>query len=488
MEQKLYDAASKLPEAPLDFQTVRATAKENRGSSLWHRAAALAACLVLLVTVGVVTVEAQEYTLAVQFFQEYGLSAEGLTREEVKAVYRDITTRAFTYSKTAEVIADSLTEEQVAGYRISQEEPTPEDIENLWNYKNYFGTFLEVEESGIHYQYRTDYIKNSDDEEQVFDNSYLEKYDGDTLLWSVPVDDFSISGYCVVSDGVIAYGKIDYFSHWSYRNAWLAKIDSEGNLLWKSMLSNGFQSEWIEAIVENQDGSYAVISRGDEYFCLSQYTAAGERTHFQKTEVGNYGFHKAACLGDGYVVQFTSFLSNEYAKIVKVDHAGNITESYTYGSEDCDYYITDMIEFNGSIYLSAYAVPVPADERHSQGMWYEIAGILNYLHDNGIVRISSEELTPLVRENYTAVLLACDPNAGTPQEFYSVDGSLGGSLSVSETGQLLWEVESITTSFYSFQTSAYQIGGTAYVFQYAFDGSGSLVSREKTGEIVNYYR
>ena len=147
-----------------------------------------------------------------------------------------------------------------------------------------------------------------------------------------------------------------------------------------------------------------------------------------------------------------------------------------------------MIEFNGSIYLSAYAVPEPAGDRYSLGNWYEIDGILDYLQDNDLWDISSEELTPLVRENYTAVLLACDPSAGTPREFYSVDGSMGGSLSVSETGQLLWEVESITTSFYSFQTSAYSIGGTAYVFQYAFDGSGSLVSQEKTGEIVNYYR
>ena len=36
-----------------------------------------------------------------EFFNEYGLSTEGLTRGEIKEVYRDITARTFSYSKTA---------------------------------------------------------------------------------------------------------------------------------------------------------------------------------------------------------------------------------------------------------------------------------------------------------------------------------------------------------------------------------------------------
>ncbi len=46
------------------------------------------------------------------------------------------------------------------------------------------------------------------------------------------------------------------------------------------------------------------------------------------------------------------------------------------------------------------------------------------------MEISSEELTPLVRDNYTAVLLVCDPEGGAPETFYSVQGSLGGKLRV----------------------------------------------------------
>lgn len=138
--------------------------------------------------------------------------------------------------------------------------------------------------------------------------------------------------------------------------------------------------------------------------------------------------------------------------------------------------------------MSAYAVAKLADEDQSAGGRYEIAAVLNYLFSNGIWEISSEELTPMVRDNYTALLLVCDPIVGTPQEFYSVKGSLGGELSVSETGELLWDVESITTTFFSPVTSSFTIGGTCCVYQYTFDDSGLLIRQEKTGEFASYRR
>ena len=55
-------------------------------------------------------------------------------------------------------------------------------------------------------------------------------------------------------------------------------------------------------------------------------------------------------------------------------------------------------------------------------------------------------------------------------------------------GNLLWDVESITSTFFSPATSSFTIGGTSYVFRYTFDTSGMLISQEKTGEVVNYRR
>lgn len=486
MEQKLYNAAFKLPEASLDFNAIKPEPK--RKGRIWRIAASLAACCILLICVTLVSVEAMEYRDAIQFFNEYGLPTDGLSRGEIKAVYRDITTKSFTYSKTAEVIADSLSSDQIRGYEIQQDDPTPEDIERLWNYKNYNDRFSGSNSGGIHYDYHSEYKEDPQLGFEVHDKSLFEKYDGEKLLWRISITEFSVSGFSTVSDGVIAYGETPSWSSSQRTYAWMAKIDANGNILWKKMMANGFDDEYIAEILENEDGSYTVISRGDfKYFCYSQYSAEGEKTYFKKTEIGNYGIWNVARLGDGFIVQLGSYLTNEYSKIVKLDREGNITESFSYDSEDAYYYVTDMIEYNGKIYLSAYCVP-KLEEAQSYGSRYEIAAVLDYLFSSGIWEISSEELTPMVRDNYTAMLLVCEPNAGTPQEFYSVKGSLGGKLSLSDSGMLFWNVESITTTLFSPATSAFTIGGTSTVFQYCFDASGALISQEKTDEVVDYYR
>lgn len=488
MEEKLLDAAKELPETNLDFDAIEQRKLTKTGNRAWRLIASVAACLTLLITIGfgsyVCVAEAKAYKEAVQFFHEHGLSIEGLSRSEIKAVYKDITTKTFTYNKTAEVIKKSLTAQQIPGYLISQDTPTPEELEAIWNYRN--GGFPILTQRGIHYRYRSEDKYDPDRGLDIHDKSILEKYDGNTLLWSVEIDDFWVNEYCVVSDGVFAYGNTppNTNPNTSYTcYAWMAKIDDNGHLLWTHMLDHGFEGETIGGILENEDGSYAVFSRGDlNYFCFSRYTADGEETHCKQTEIGNYGIWNAVRFGDGYLVQLSSYNTAEYATIVKVDQEGNITEQFSYDNEDTRYFIVDMIDYNGSIYLSAYAVPqIPENSR-------EIGAVVHYLFENDIWEISSEELTPMVRDNYTAVLLACDPNGGIPKEFYSVDGSLGGGLALDEQGMLLWNVESIATTFYSPSTSAFTIGGSCYVFRHTFDTAGNLVNHEKTGKLITFYK
>ena len=107
----------------------------------FRRWMALAACLALAASLAGVAfaAEAREYGAAVAFFDENGLSTEGLSREDVKAVYRDITTQRFSYDKTAQVI-----ERLVPGLEIDQREPTPEELAELWNSKDPAGLPLRV--------------------------------------------------------------------------------------------------------------------------------------------------------------------------------------------------------------------------------------------------------------------------------------------------------------------------------------------------------
>lgn len=490
MERELASAAEQLPETHLDFSGIQAAGQNSKVRRHWQAIAACAAVLGLLFCVGfggyAYAEEIKAYEAAVRFFDENGLSTEGLSRGQIKAVYRDITTKSFTYSKTAEVIKDSLSAEQIAGFEIWQEEPTPEDVENLWNYKNYDGWFMTAVPQEP-YTYRS--VFGDVNGHYCPERSYIEKYDGDTLIWSTSITEFWVTGCCAVSDGVIAYGK-DYILYSEQKScAWMAKLDQEGNLLWLQKMDNGFRDEHIAQVLENQDGSYAVISRGDAvYFCVSQYTADGQRTLFQKTELENYGIRNAARFDDGYIVHLGSFREGESATIAKVDHEGHITDIFSYSGEDAYYYITDMIEFDGKVYISAYATPKLGAEEPTYGGRHEIARVLHYVDSRGDWDISSEELTPVVSENYTAMLLVFAPYMGSPKGFYSVEGSLGGALEISGDGQLLWDVESITTTFYSPVTSAFTIGGTCYVYRYTFGENGVLISQEKTDQVINFGR
>lgn len=437
----------------------------------------LAACAALAVLLAAFTAESTEYHAAASFFEDNGLSMEGLSRLDVKAVYRDITTRRFTYDKTAEVLGRA-----VPGREIPQREPTPEELAELWNRNVWKNT-----QTGNGISYCSDCREKWDPALgfDVFDESTLECRRDGVLLWTAVFPDFYAEDAVFTSAGTAVWGYTPTWSSQQPTRAWVARVDEAGNLLWQHRLDHGFQDEQISQVLDNGDGTWAVISRGDlRELCLSQFDADGNELGFHSTEVGNYGIWNAVRLGDGYLVQLGNRTSRETARLARLDRAGNLTDHFTYEGTDCDYYLTDMAAFGGQVYLSAYAVPRQADP----GGRYEIADILDHIFDRENWEISGEELTPLVRDNYTAVLLLCAPGNGVPETFYSVKGSLGGKLGVDDAGALVWDVESVVNTFFSPATSSFSIGGTCAVFRYTFDEAGTLLRQEDTGETIPYRR
>lgn len=451
----------------------------RRRARSFRKWGALAACAALAVSLAGVTVaaEAREYRAAAAFFAENGLSMEGLSRWDVKAVYRDITTQRFTYEKTAEVL-----ERTVPGLEISQREPTPEELAALWDRNVWRNT-----RPGAGICYRIDCQEKLDESLgfDVLDKSVLSCYRDGDLLWTAEFSGIYVEGSTATSAGTAVWGRSDTWSSEQPTRGWLARVDGAGGILWQRQLDHGFEHEYIAAVLDNGDGTWAVISRGDlRSLCLSQYGTDGEELSFHHTEVGNRGIWNAARLGDGYLVQLGHMPDGETARLARLDHEGNLIDNFIYEGEDCDYYLTDMVEFEGRVYLSAYAVP----KQTGEGGRYEIADILRDVFEREDWEISSEELTPLVRDNYTAVLLLCGLEGGAPETFYSVRGSLGGALRVNSAGELEWDVESVVNTFFSPATSSFSIGGTCQVFRYAFDGTGALVRQEDTGETVPYHR
>ncbi len=454
-----------------------------------------AVCLALTAGIGgcAIAADVKEYNSAIEFFEENDLSAEGLSRAEVKAVYRDITTKSFTNSKTVEVLRNS-----VEGTEILQAEPTPEELETLWNNNASINHFSSSDDA---VKYVIDYESEPEAKYYEWDKITVECQQNGNSLWKTEFptlgknwgdDELYIETGVMTSNGTALYGQI---THWtkvtdsSKSNdvdyGFITRIDENGNKLWQRELHHGFDHEYIKTVLDNGDGTWAVLSEGDfKYLCVTQFDIDGNELSFSKTmpdEENEIDILNAIRFGDGYLVQFNPINVFNGASIVKLGRDGKILDKFVYEGDDCDYYITDMAQFEGKIYLSAYAMPKKSSESYR-----EIGDILDGLIKENGVAITSEELTSLLRDNYTAVLLVCDTSTGTPETFYSAKGSLGGALDVSDN-TLKWNAESINGAGYLPYVSAFPVTFSGKVYRYSFDKTGALLGCEDTGEIASHH-
>ena len=439
---------------------------------------ALAACLTLFIGSGfgihAYAVNQREYKEAVAFFEENGLLSDGLSKGEIKAVYRDITAEQFTFGKTAEVLQNSL-KAQIPGYEIKQDDPTPEYVESLWVYKNGYPHLVHPDKP----EYKIDIVEKTDPKTGVpqLEKSVIRRYEGDKCLWETDIKEFSAFECRKTSHGPLVWGTSPSGTGNGSRAA-VSLLDNDGKILWLRFLDNGFSDEYIGAAAENADGSIEIFSRGDlKYLCVSRYGADGRCLKTVKHSLpGFYGIKNAARFGNDYMVQL---VRDSQDKIVRITESGEIAGSFCYTSEDVVYYITDMQEFNGNLYISAYTTP------KTQESGWELYPIVKE-HGEDLINMSEKELTGLIRENYHAVLLVCAPDGNKLQEFYSVKGNLGADLHTDKEDRLIWQTENIQSVYYSPATNSFAFGGISDIDEYAFSADGVLESCTKTGRHVDF--
>lgn len=447
----------------------------------WKRLMPVAACLVAVITLSVggykVVAEAKEYKEAVAFFDTNGLTTAGLSRAEIKEVYRDITTGRFSSNKTA-----AMLEKHVGGYEITQSEPSPEDLENLWN---------KLKNARMDSIYKIDYNESLDSNLgfDILKNSVLSKRDtnGD-IIWSVSFDKLYIDWYVAHGDYIAVYGNEPTWTSWMPTGARVALVKADdGTVLWDKKLATGYNQEHIKALVFDSD-KLTVFAEGDfKRLIIMKYDFNGNGNVIAEHELGGRKFiQQVVKLDDGYLARLRAFDGEE--SLMKIGADGILTDTFTYASKDTEYFIVDMEEFKGRVYLSTYAVPKLEEGARYGGGRFEIEAILNEIFDKQDWEISNEELTKRMREHFSAVLLVCDTASGMPQEFYSVNGSIGDTLDITDNGNLTWSVGSITDSFFSPATSSFTIAATCRVYNYEYDATGNLVRQTRTDEVFDYRR
>ncbi|MBQ0010212.1 MAG: hypothetical protein KBS76_03815 [Ruminococcus sp.] len=442
----------------------------------------IAACLAAVILagsgIGAYAAETSKLHAATAFFEEYGLPMEGLKNCEVKAVYQDISAQKFTYGKTADVIRNA-----VSGCELPSEDVTPEELMVFWNANS---ERKPLPQTGIGYQKGYEYKMDRKLGYHVLEKSVLECYLDGELVWSVDLPEFYLDGSVSTVGGTVAWGRSYPLSGEQPVIPWIALVDDFGNILWKRTLGHGFQQEKIASVLDNGDGTFAVISCGeDSVLCFSQWDVHGAEMCLTENDIGYFGVGLVARFLDGYLVQVGSFSGSfRYTRaIIRLDREGKVINRLTFQDDHQHYTLTDMIEYEGMIYLSAYSVPCPdetllPDESVS---WGQIR-----------FGMTLDEIVTLYGRVYAAQLLVLDPATGVPERFYRVsEGALGGELSTDGEGRLNWNVQKIK-SVYSFHRESdpdeegFEL--TLEVYRYCFDKTGELVDSQKTGGILKYGR
>lgn len=475
------------------------------------RVRVLAACAALVVLAGSATaafaVEEKEYKTAVAFFAENELSTEGLSRADVKAVYRDIVTQRFALDKTEEVLRQTVT-----GVEILQRKLLPGELALLWREyrekRRMNPSSPTLPKKGISYQTINNELYRFDKSLEECEKPILLCYLDGELIWEIEFNT-TIAGKVHTADGTAVWGHNIRAAGWKYTQpeaGWLARVDEEGNCVWDCYLDHGFEYENIYAIVDNGDGTWAVFSTGDRhYLCMSRFSVDGHEIGFRTTEAGK-SIQKAIRAGENYFVSVVNYESNYQSRIIKLDRDGKKIDEFSFDEEDWEYAIADMVEFGGQVYFSAYVYPKPHTEATLSSVQRQFYYVWQYAIEEWDRVRDSKEFIPssddspetdgikilyvfpsnvlgVVRDKQTAVLLVCDPTDGTPKTFFEVEESLSGKLAINDDGQLEWEVYKIVEASCSIDSNSYSFIVRAKVYQYVFDTDGNLIGRIDTGKL-----
>lgn len=475
-------------ETAFSEQRVRKKETFRRARPMRGLLAAVISVLLLVSCLSVYAVadESREYREAISFFEQYALSAEGYSRKEIKLIYQDIVSGSFTYEKTAGAI-----EARVGGYEIFQDTPTPEELKQLWSYKDAspngtncegFDVGGEVAANGVSYRYKNQvrYVETADEAYVI-----LEKYRNGSMEWSKTLSPFSVEEMTYTADYVVCIGTTP--------SGYAVKmLSSDGEELWQKSIRYSPRKLIAEA-----DGVTVICSDAYDFRILfyglqGQLTVnSGGRYATLLGELnGSYSFCNAEKLGENYVIQLRNDGTADF--LIKINRQGELLEVFRYALDTEEYYFTDVVEYCGNLYLSGYAVPKRGGEHLPYGE--ELNALKEQIKAEGQAPADSEVLS-LLREQYTAMLMRCDRATGQVQAFYSVDGALGGRFLLDEQSNLVWQVESLADVSCKLEQSAWggrevtvSFTGICAVHAYAFDWRGFFLGERQSETAVRFER
>ena len=456
-----------IPNVPADEEK-----RHTRRRFGFPKVAVLAMSALLVVGGGFgVAMDVRAYNEAIDFFEQYNMSAEGFTRSEVKKIYKDIITESFTYEKTEEALASGL-----EGYEIQAQPLDSEGLKRLWMEAYVWGNSFQQEdgEEGVEYSYCMS--GNVDDPHGY---ATLTKSKNGKRVWQVLLgNDVVIHEVCPVGNKVLVAGEV-----YSTDMVRVYFLDSNGSVIWKKEYNLEITDLKIQYILCQND-NYVLFcddyGPGADLLRILTIDKDGNVVGCRDTEFNSTlgDITQIAPFGNGYLI-----LKGTDQVLIEKD--GEITDSLSFGTETEGYEFTDMEILDGMVYLSGRSVTKVGNISKGWSGLFELYREQFRQQES----VSVEEKTEFVKEHNSAVLVICDPDSGNMEMFYTISGASGGALEVSNN-RLIWNVNRYTSvNLFVNMNSHYSGGGSqitveADVWQYAFTLNGQIVGEKDTGNSV----
>ena len=455
-----------------------------------RRLVLIAACIALVacVLVGCYVAEKVEYDNAVKFFDLNDLDTDGMSRGDIKRVYRDINTERFAYDDSCQMLCGESVSENVGGVDIS----ITNNMSNTLNNGEIGSLNLGI----------APFVGYGDipDGTQYFIGDEFEKNAGGETVWRTKLPHYYYDRYYLADGKALIWGEFIYDDVHDYMHTSVALIDdADGRIIWEKTLDSKYRfDEYAEAAMTG-DGRIAVLTVAtDDRFSDSKVRVFRELdisgevvAEHEQQDDGIVFIHRVIPLSDGWLAEISydeeadlvsdsgkeiSIVTNRF---VKLGFDGRTASEWKLGDYSYDE-IADIKEYGGKIYLS---VQTRAEDSPLSGVvdYNNIPKDMDSLSDS-----FTDELRDAARKKFSSVLYVFDPKTEKPEQFYSIGGTMAGKLCTNDDGELLWQVGRIVKCGWAPWANSFQYYGITRRYDYTFTEDKTVLKEERTDQFNSF--
>ena len=315
--------------------------------------------------------------------------------------------------------------------------------------------------------------------------------------WRIFFEDLFISKYKEISDGVLII--METSNPWLYnqiqtRDYFIAKVDFEGNICWQKDLGylHGLNF-YGESIYEYDNGMFAIVYgcgiKQNSSVCVSHFSSDGT---LLSNKINTIDYDFTICdikkTDNGFIVSNIGDTFDEEwdvcSKFICMDNDGNITSQFVLNYPEIEdvnktdffyYMATDMMEYNGRIYVSGYYYTDEPIKIEDSDRKYFVFGETDFSVENHY----GQEL----RKRFVGFIVRCNFDGSGVEIIYSEKEKQGGKLYIDVDGNLVCETEKIISVYKNHSVNNPSIG-VSRIYVCILDQNGKVISITETGRYI----